>query len=66
MDFNIACALHFASKGEGVLFDAKNVFESPQFEQLQEDLLNFKNAKKETLESSEGGASKSYDYGLIS
>jgi len=30
MDFNIACALHYASKGEGYLFDEK-YFDSVHF-----------------------------------
>jgi hypothetical protein len=33
MDFNIACALHFASKGDGFLFDTQ-YFLSSHFQQV--------------------------------
>ena len=53
MDFNIGSALHYASKGEGILFDVK-FFTSDEFAQLQAN-----------LEVEDKGDSKSYDFGLV-
>ena len=54
MDFNIGCALHFASKGEGYLVD-KKFFDSQEFRDLKE-LVD---------EKPEGKENGSYDFGLI-
>jgi hypothetical protein len=37
MDFNIGCALHFASKGEGYLFD-KAFFETAHFAEIRQKI----------------------------
>lgn len=53
MDFNIGCALHFASKGEGFLFDPI-FYESEKFLEI-----------KSLLEAPVEGDKSSYDYGLV-
>lgn len=57
MDFNIAAALHFASKGEGYLFN-DNFFDTDQFTNLT--------AKLNSACGQDGPTDKSsYDYGVI-
>lgn len=45
MDFNIACALHFASRCEGYLFNDA-YFEDPQFQEDFEKIMGVFDHKK--------------------
>jgi len=53
MDFNIGSALHFASKGEGYIFD-RSFYDSPWFEELYAKIT-----------SPAKGTKTSYDFGLV-
>ena len=69
MDFNIACALHFASKAAGYQV-AQEYFESPAFLQALELIEGAQSLKREGPDREEevknGNArAKSYDYGMI-
>ena len=59
MDFNIACALHYASKGEGYLFN-KEYYDSEHFKEIQEKLK-----ARENLQDKQQEKNTSYDYGLV-
>lgn len=69
MDFNIACALHFASKCEGYLVN-EDYFESDIFQEDFFKIMGVFDHKKSSDRATEvtGGnqKAKSYDYGMIS
>lgn len=46
MDFNIACALYFASKGEGYIFNNEYI-ESEEFKNLKKIAIGSIEKKKE-------------------
>ncbi|CDW72582.1 asparagine synthetase domain-containing protein 1-like [Stylonychia lemnae] len=68
MDFNIACALHFASKCEGYLFN-DTYFESEHFDSITKKISKCQDDKQSQnlseLKKTDSKA-KSYDFGLIS
>ena len=69
MDFNIACALHYASKGEGFLFNDA-YFEDPAFKadySKISEAFQVKATVDRAEEMKKGNSkAKSFDYGMIS
>lgn len=63
MDFNIAAALHFASKGEGYLFDSDSFFNSEEFITGLLPKLSIKGDSREGDATS--AQTSSFDYGVI-
>ena len=67
MDFNIACALHYASKCEGYLFNDE-YFNSESFMKDFEKVVSSFDLKKSSNLSElkkKNAKAKSYDYGMI-
>jgi hypothetical protein len=69
MDFNIACALYFASRGEGYLVE-ESYFESEEFLAMRDAIEGVKGAKREGPGREEevkrgNKKAKSFDYGMV-
>jgi hypothetical protein len=68
MDYNIACALHYASKCEGFLV-RDEYFTSEEFLKINESVDEAQDIKKGVSRQEEvkkgNKKAKSYDYGLI-
>jgi hypothetical protein len=54
MDFNIGCALHYASKGEGYLFNPA-FYDTAYFAEI-----------RQKIEAPASGQKTSYDFGVVS